>query len=189
MAKTFTVRKPQELRRAFRDIAKGTARPFKSTRRMFIQFGVQIDRDTMMTFRALGVQGGKYRDRGPWPAFNSGRGVGFYDTVRGSTTRTKKGTWKIRYGTDLKGVGSQGRFRPGARRYSMSSKLLQASGGFRSSFGIQKISNNRMIYGTNHKDAEEIMSNPARPVLWYTPMDRLRYTNMILKWWAKETRF
>lgn len=181
MAKTYNVRTPAELRRAYERIAKGIAGPFKSTRRMFMMLGVQIDRDTQLTFKGQGA----YTGRQKWVSFNKGRGVGFM----GSTTRTKKGTWKIRYGTDQSGVGSQGKFRPGARRYSMSSKLLQASTQFKQSFRILKVGNMNMLYGTRHRLAEEIMSNPARPAIQYTRVDRDRYAKTIIGWWSKGIKF
>lgn len=197
MTTTINVKTPAELKKAYKKIGLGIQKPLKNTRRMFIQLGVQVDRDTMLTFKKEGA----YQDREPWKKFNMGRGVGFYDTKKGSTTRTKKGTWKIRYGTDLnpkypkwKGIprtkGGQIKKIPGMRRFGMKSKLLQAGGGFKSSFKIIRVSNKKMRYGSNYGGdlAENIMKYPKRPVVQYTKADEKKYTRNILSWWFKNTK-
>jgi hypothetical protein len=172
MSTTINVKTPAELSKAYKRIAQGIQGPFKSTRRMFVQLGTMIDRDTILTFK----KEGGYQDRIKWPGFSP------------KTVKTKNGTWKIRYGTDLTGrPGMQGKYRPGIRRYSANSKLLQASGGFRNSFKIIKIGNEKMTYGTTHKLAGKIGSNPVRNPLQYTNKDQSTYTRTILNWWFKNT--
>lgn len=98
------------------------------------------------------------------------------------TLRTPKGTWKIRYGTDLRGrpPGSFKPFvlRPGVRRYSSNSKLLQASGLFRKSFQLMSLAKDRFKYGTNHQLAEKIMSGPQRQVLVFGAMQKTTFLNV-----------
>lgn len=176
MTTTINVKTPAQLKQAYQRIAKGITAPFKSTRRMFMQLGALIDRDTMLTFR----HEGSYQGRERWTRFNYGRGVGFYDTVKGSTTRTRTGKWKRRPGTD----GSK------TRKYGMNSKLLQASGSYKNSFKIIKIGATKMRYGTQYggKLAEYIMSNPHRPIIQYTTRDEKRYSDLIYRWWFKNIR-
>ena len=192
MAATIVVRKPAELKRAYQRIAKGIQKPFKSTRRMFVQLGVQIDRDTILTFKREGAHDGRM----PWKPFSL------------NTLRTKLGTPKLRYGTDKKPKRTAKElakyktehgywYRPGKmpgytgdRRYGTKSKLLQASGGFRDSFKIIRIGKDRMKYGTTYggKLAENIMKNPARPALQYTRQDELKYMKTIIGWWKQSIK-
>jgi hypothetical protein len=96
-------------------------------------------------------------------------------------------TWKIRYGTDMKGMdkntltelkkkwgwGHRGYMRSGARRYGPNSKLLQASGSFMRSFRIMNINSEGVSYGTAYERAMEIMAgkDKPRPVLFVTEQD------------------
>jgi len=117
------------------------------------------------------------------------------------------GTPKIRYGTDkgplppgeLKslrsrwvrrgGFGRIGKMRKSIRRYSSSSKLLRASGGFMRSFKTTKITKNRMIYKTEHELAEEIMSIKNRQVLSVNSADEARYINQFRIWFQRRMVF
>lgn len=176
MSKTYHVKTPKELKDTYAAIAKGINKPFKSTRKMFVMMGVQIDRDTMLTFKKEGA----YLDRPKWLSYNWGQGVSYKGTKRfPSSTRNRGGTYKKRLGTD----GSK------IRRYSPKSKLLQASGSFKQTFRIIKIGKEKMLYGTKHKLANEIMSNPERQAIHYTVKDRKRYSQKIRKWWNGEIKF
>jgi len=177
MSKIINVRTPSQLKAAYKKIAKGMGRPFKSIRRMFMQLGVMIDTDTMLTFK----KEGGYLTRTPWQGYAK-------STMEKLKTYPELG--KIRYGTDLRGrPGMQGKFRgKSIRRYDDKSKLLQTSGSFRDSFRIIKIGVKKMRYGTTHNLAQNIMSNPARPVLQYTTSDQGRYAKTILGWWFKNTK-
>ena len=154
-------------------IMNGLAKPFEASQAFFVLLGSKIDQQTQQTFRGLGMRKG---GGSLWPTWNKGRGF----NVLGGTTQTKAGTRKIRYGTDLRGKGMHGTgkigyVRKGVRRYTGQSKLLQASGGFRKSFKLLKINKKGLMYGTQFKIAEEIMSKPARPVLFVSNTDSKQF--------------
>jgi len=172
MAKTYKL-EPGVMKK----ILAGVAAPSKKYRDYFSILGTMIDTDVRITFRQEGQRGGRPK----WHPFSEG------------TLRTPRGTWNIRYGTDLRGrpKGSYipGQLRKGVRRYSPTSKLLQAGRGFSRSFGIRSITDRQLVYGTNHAKAEEIMRSPAsrfhRPVLFVTAGDKERYAKRFKNWWLK----
>jgi len=150
-------------------IGKFLSKPFKKTRQYWALLSQMIDRDAQLTFRTQGARDG----RSKWKPFKM------------STLKTKAGTWRIRYGTDKKGKpGNQGNYIPGARRYSGESKLLQASGLFRKSFGAISITTKRLVYGTRHELASKIMRR-KRNVLMINARDRARYSKLFRNWYAK----
>jgi len=167
-------------------IAKGLLKPIKQAKTFFNILGVKVDQMAQLTFRVLGARAGHKK----WIGYNRGRGH-----ILGGTTRTKKGTWNIRYGTDLsgraKGTYKPGVLRKGIRRYSSSSKLLQASvsGGFRQSFKILTTTGKKLLYGSRMKIAEKIMSDPKRPVLFVTPKDRKSILNLWKIFYLKRMKF
>jgi hypothetical protein len=181
MAKTETIY-VKDLRRLYSKVQKKMdkvlKRPFKDTRSMFTQLALMIDDDTMKTFKNQGEHQGRKR----WPDFGRGQGVDYY---RNPNT----GLYAIRYGTTLKGR-ERGTYKPGVKRpgfgskkrYNSSSQLLQASGAFRLTFGIQKLTMKSMRYGTRHKLAEQIMSDPARPTIQLTKKDEKRYGSLIIRY-------
>lgn len=172
-------------------IEVGLNRPLRRGREFFAALALMVDRDAMLAFRRQGERGGHPR----WKRFSE------------NTLRTPAGTKKIRYGTDLrpldpealrqlrarwirtKGFGATGEMRKGVRRYSSTSKLLQASGGFRNSFKIRMIRRNRMLYSTNHELAEKIMSHGPRNVLFITSRDEIRYLNQFRTFFLRGIRF
>lgn len=142
---------------------------------------IKFDQWTQLAFRLQGARSGSPA----WPTWN--KGLGF--NVLGGTTLTKAGTRKIRYGTDIKtkwpnNLGrpsrgaSPGYIRVGVRRYTGASKLLQASGSFRRSFGKIRQNKSALYYGTKFELAEKIMSNPIRNVLFITPQDEKEIQKM-----------
>ena len=167
-------------------IGKYLERPLKNSRLLFELLGVKIDANTQLTFRGEGARAGGGTK---WKGFSS------------KTLKTDRGTWNIRYGTDkrpkrtaeqLKDYKTKNNlwYKPGPmkgykgiRRYSSRSKLLQASGEFRKSFKVQKISKRRMHYGTKHKLAKKIMSNPRRNVLFVTGKDMNSFRMLTTKWY------
>jgi len=191
MGKTVIVKKPADFKRVQEIFEKGVMKPFKDTRSMFLLLGAMIDRDTQLTFKAEGA----YRDRPKWKKFSK------------KTLQTPRGTWNIRYGTDKKPKRTAAQlaqyktdnnlwYKPGPmkgyrsdRRYSSSSKLLQASGMFKQSFRIININRTRMRYGTNMRLASKIMSNPERQVLHYTEQDEKRYTRLVVNWVNRKIKF
>jgi hypothetical protein len=131
--------------------------------------GIKIDQFTQQTFRLLGARSGRPRWRDyslltlhpSWKAKNS-----TYPEYKGKRYNPK--LWQHRYGTD----NNQ------SLRYSGNSKLLQASGGFKQSFGILKTTKKSLTYGTNHELAGEIIND--RPVLFVTEADRSVIGRMFL---------
>ena len=113
----------------------------------------------------------------------------------GGTTLTESGTRKIRYGTDLRGAGMHGTrgkigyVRKGVRRYTGRSRMLQASGAFKKSFRPLAITSKGLMYGTRFKNAEGIMSNPARPVVFVTEKDRHSYFYLFRRFVTENIRF
>jgi hypothetical protein len=153
-------------------LRKGLTRPLKKTREYFSLMGALIDRQTQMQFRSEGGRAGT-----KWKAFSP------------ATLQSPSGLYNIRYGTDLKGR-PKGTYTPGKkrdiRRYSASSKLLQASGLFRKSFEVKKITNKNVVYGTNHELAGTIGSKPERQVLVVTDRDRQEFQRQFTKFYDKE---
>lgn len=161
----------------------------------FKELALKIDQQTQLTFRLLGARSGHEA----WLTYNKGKGH-----INGGTTKTKAGTWKIRYGTNLNAASVKGKkriekrkasllkstgsligpHRLGVKRFSTNSKMLQASGTFRKSFQELTWRTDRkgFTYGTNFPNAEQIMSNPTRQVLFITPKDRQEYANLFLKY-------
>ena len=147
------------------------AKPIKNALPYFKLIGLRIDQATQRTFKFEGSRDG----RTGWKSFNNGQGV----SAKGGTTRNKKGTWNHRYGTD----NSKN------RRYSASSKLLQASGSFRKSFQIIKATKKSLAYGIRglkmRKLGLKIMSSPERQVLFVTKNDKTSWTNEFVKYYNK----
>ena len=167
-------------RKGVKTIIDGLSRPIDNAKTFFDIIGLKLDQATQLTFRVLGGRNG----RKAWVGYNRGQGH-----TLGGSTRMKSGTWRIRYGTDMKGVGSQGIKRAGARRYAGNSKMMQASGGFRQSFKIVKTTKDYVIYGTKLKIAEDIMDDPKRPVLFVTQKDRRMMLAQFLMFYQKGLRF
>lgn len=133
-------------------------------------------REVFLTFRKEGAHAGNKK----WRPFaqstlhpsvkRGGRAAGF-----------NRGKWNIRYGTDLRGQSPRRRAGVRIRRYSPTSKLLQASGQFRNSFHILSVSSTQAQIGTRHKLAQEIMN--GRPVI--TPMtqpQRAHLARLMQRW-------
>ena len=167
---------------AIKRIVRGMTAPIKDTKAFFSLLGIMIDNDTKLTFKRQGARSGAPA----WPKFSP------------HTLRTRAGTPKIRYGTDLRGR-PRGTYKPGVkrkgkiRRYAPDSKLLQASGSFKRSFGIQSVTEKRLKYGTSFAIADKIMRSPRspwhRPVLFITAQDEARYGRRFKDWWLKEMTF
>lgn len=146
-------------------ITNGIAKPVNNARNFFDILGTMIDSDTQITFRLLGARAGHDK----WVGYNLGRGH-----VLGGSTRMNSGTWRIRYGTDIKPRGKSfiGKYWESVRRYDESSRMLQAGGQFRQSFRIQEVDNKHLKYGTRMNP--KIMSH-GRDVLFVTGQDLTRY--------------
>lgn len=173
-------------------------KPVENDGLFFKDLGILMDNDVQQQFRKEGAAGGpRAIPQGlRWPPLSD------------STMFTKKHrTPKIRYGTDrkpkrtaagLKEYKSKNNlwYKPGimkgyegTRRYSNNSKLLQASGGFRKSFRIQKVDDKGIEYGTRMgKLAKNIQKAPKRLVLFVTKKDRLRYLKKFTLYYEKQIR-
>ena len=142
---------------------------------------------------------------------NEGRRPVKWKGLAESTKRTKRGTWNIRYGTDispkmtaeeLKDYKTANKlwYKPGPmkgyegkRRYSDSSKPLQASGSFRKSWGVLRLDNKRMIYGSNYHVGGQLIADKiqsyGRNVLFVLPKDELEFADKFLRFWFKRMTF
>ena len=138
--------------------------PMTLTKDFNYLLGLMIQRDIDMTFRLEGERAGHPK----WIDFKNGEGVIGY--------LSNAGTWAKRYGTDESKT----------RRYSSSSKLLQASGSFRKSFGTPFgifVNTKRSIkVGTKHELAKDIMSSPKREVVFVTDKDIRKYRKLFQRW-------
>jgi len=166
-------------RKGINTIIKGLKKPIDNARTFFQILGLKIDSVTQLTFRAEGARAGHRA----WTPFSR------------DTLFTRAGTWKIRYGTDLRGrpKGSYipGKLRKGVRRYSSSSKLLLASGGFRRSFGIIRITNDYVMYGIKGLQMRKLKigSKPERQVLFVTEQDKIRWGGDFKNYYRKGLKF
>ena len=169
-----------------KQITGGLTRAMNNCYPFFQKLANEVHQATMLTFRTEGERAGHPK----WRGFSQ------------KTLTTAIGTMKIRYGTDKApernrqelaeykkkigwGFGDSG-FMPdykSARRYGPDSKLLQASGSFRDSFGfpygIYEVTGNGMKYGTNYHSkvnrgvtAKDIIGD--REVLFLMPQDYIK---------------
>lgn len=183
-------------KKGIEQIKNGLLKPISSIVEFFRDLGVLVDRQTQLTFRMLG--------RGPirWPKLSR-------STI--ATQSKTISTFKIRYGTDKKPKRTRSAlieyktkndlwFKPGPmkgyksqRRYSSHSKPLQASGSFRKSFRVQRISRRSLIYGSNYmvngKLVADKIQKGGRNVLFVLPEDEKEYSNLLLKFWFKRMTF
>ena len=175
--KVYRINSAVDAKRFAIDFGKGLNKPIDNAKPYFIILGQMIDRDTTQTFRLKGARSGNPA----WKDFSP------------KTLATRLGTPKIRYGTDKKPKRTAKQlaeykikynllFKPGPmkgyksdRRYSKSSKLLQASGGFRNSFRVTRTTKQGLKFQTVHRLGGKIGSNPLRQVLFVTKGDLERY--------------
>lgn len=161
--KTYVIKDQQSNKNAWKQIALSIVKPIENSLPFMSLLSNTIDTDTQQQFRNQGQGGGKRKipSQYIWKPLSS-RSIG-----------------KLRSGTD----GSK------TRRYSSSSKALQASGGFRKSFKPIGITKDKLKYGTNHELAGKIGSKPFRPVLFVTNEDEMRYNRLFKKYIDKGIKF
>lgn len=146
-------------------ITNGIAKPIRNSRGFFKRLGVLINRDISITFKNEGaLPGSGFRK---WKAFSP------------LTLKDKHGNWNRRPGTD----------NAKTRKYSASSKLLQASGLFKKSFGILWLTKRAVKVGTIHQLAGDIMSNPKREVIRVNNRVLGRYRELFFHWVDKGIKF
>jgi phage gpG-like protein len=156
---------------AIRYITKGLLQPTEKSIELMKLIGQKLDQNTQTTFRLLGARDGHPR----WLDYNRGRGH-----LPGGSTQYPNGRWKPRPGTD----GAR------TRKYSAASKMLQASGGFRKSFGVIQTENDKITYGVQ-SDWEDLAGNiikdhgAVREVLFVTDNEYEGYQRLALAWFVK----
>ncbi len=194
---TFKVINSEELNRWFRRWAKKTKQT-KATMAAMATFYLQ---QIFRTFRASGARDGLKA----WPGYNRGKGH-----ILGGATRTKTGTWNIRYGTGKKPKRTAAKlkeyktennlwFKRGPMkgyesdsRYSAGSKMLLASGGFRGSFRRLRLSDTVAVVGTTMPKADKIVGlkkggvRAYRPVIRISSKDRSQFAKLLLKQFVPE---
>lgn len=151
--------------RAVKLITDGIVRPIKNSRGFFKTLGVLINKDISIIFKNEGALSGSGFHK--WKPFSP------------RTLKTIDGKWAHRPGTD----------KSKTRKYSARSKLLQASGLFRKSFGILWLKNKSVKVGTIHKLAKDIMSNPKREVIKTNARVIGRYRDLFFRWVDKGIKF
>ena len=183
MPDNFTIKLSQN---TLNRIIEGIARPIKKTRTFFTLLGTRIDQDTQLMFQGEGVRPGV--NSSGWQPFSP------------NTLKTPAGRYRIRYGTDLRpkypGWKDIPRYKTGEkrgqiiphrrRRYSASSKLLQASGGFRKSFKRLEITPRKLLYGSQLAIGEKILdTKKKRRVVVITGTDEWRYARIFQQWYDR----
>jgi hypothetical protein len=165
--KTFRINSALDAKKFSKAFVDGISKPVNNALPYFKILGIEIDRGVQQQFRREGKAGGprKIPSEMAWPPFSL------------NTLYTSMKTLKFnkRPGSDHK-KGKKVR-----RRYSLRSKLLQASGMFRKSFRTTHVTKEKLKYQTVHKLGGKIGSNPFRPVLFVTDFDLKRYQRM----WGK----
>jgi len=126
------------------------------------------------TFRTQGARDGMR----PWREFSTYTLHPVY-YLADETPKIAINTWNIRYGTDMKGKTPRRKRGANVRRYSPSSKLLQASGGFRNSFRNILLSRQRSIVGSTMKNAAEIIGD--RPVIRVSSRDKSHFQRLLIE--------
>lgn len=150
-----------------RVISEGLMSPFKRTKKYFDIAGAKILQWAFLTFRLSGARSGHK----VWRGFSQNT-LGYF-TQAGFRFRLRPGTDKSR-----------------TRRYSAASKMMQASGLFRNSFGVLSVTNRFVKVGTRHRLAKKIMSSGGgRNVLFVTRLDKLTLGNMFSKFYRLNLRF
>lgn len=189
---TFKVINAAELNRWFRRWAKKTEQT-KATMAAMATFYLQ---QIFRTFRASGARDGLKA----WKGYNRGKGH-----ILGGSTRTKTGTWNIRYGTGKKPKRTAAELRAyktennlwykrgpmrgykSDARYSAGSKMFLATGGFRNSFRRLLLSATTAVVGTTMPKADKIVglkpgaTRAYRPVIRISAKDRSAFAKLLLK--------
>jgi hypothetical protein len=200
MPKTFVITDNSSVVRFKNSFQNGLIKPTIKGKLFFRKLSsIVVDVDLQQQFRREGKAGGprKIPSKWEWPKFSE------------NTLKTKAGTPRIRYGTDKKPkrtreelakykadsnipvpipVGKMKGYRS-QRRYSDSSKLMQASGSFRRSFGTIKITNKVLEYGTKHPLRKKIGKWPRRRFLFVTDQDNIRYANVYKRFYKESLKF
>lgn len=148
--------------------------PMKKTRDYFNLLGLKIDQQTQLNFRMFGARLGHkqwtgYSMRTLHPSWKRANGIVVINIQK----------WNKRPGTD----GNKN------RKYNSSSKMFQASGGFRQSFRILNISGKKITYGSRLNLAKKIIrkkSSPYhRPILFVEKSDKKIYQRMFVKFYKR----
>jgi len=159
---------------AIKYITKGLLQPIEKSTELMKLIGQKLDQNTQTTFRLEGARDGHTR----WLDYNRGKGH-----LPGGSTQYKDGRWKRRAGTD----------NAKTRKYSPSSKMLQASGGFRKAFGVIETTENNVLYGVQ-SDWEDLAGKiiedhgAVREVLFVTENEYEGYQRLALAWFVKNIK-
>lgn len=157
-----------KFRNAIKDITYKLGFQSKNIKDFWKVLAVSFDQNVQQTFKGEG-----YRGPGTqlWPKFSPRtlHPSKKYKINSHESLEINYSKWNRRTGTD----GAK------TRRYTSGSKLLQASGLFKSSFRVLSENNQRIVYGTKHDLATDIMSNPDRPVIVITDRDKRQIKKMV----------
>lgn len=151
-----------DINRLIKDLQK----PIDDASHFFTLLGAKYYQWTDLTFKHSGQRGRHNR----WVGFSQRTLHPSYIASNGELRINTK-QWRNRIGTD--GTVS---------KYSSSSKLLDASGGYRQSFNIIKQTKKQLTFGTNHQIRGVIGAEPERQVLQIDDADRTEIKNMFRKY-------
>jgi hypothetical protein len=160
---------------AIRYITKGLLQPTEKSLDLMKAIGTKLQQNTDITFRTLGARDGHSR----WLDYNKGRGH-----FPGGSTQYASGKWKKRIGTGSPKT---------SKRYSASSKMLQATGGFRKAWGVIQTEDKKLTYGVQN-DWEDLAGNiikdhgAVREVLFITDNEYEGYQRLALAWFIKNIK-
>jgi hypothetical protein len=168
---------------AIQRITKGLLQPIDNRVELLKVIGTKLQQNTDVTFRLLGARDGHAK----WLDYNKGEGH-----IPGGTTMNKRGEFK---GTKAKGIWKRrgGTDNAKGRKYSFNSKMLQASGGFRKSFGLIQTTDDKLTYGVqpDWQDlAGKIISGhgAVREVLFVTENEYDGYKKLAVAWFANKIK-
>lgn len=141
-------------------------------------------REIFLVFRKQGAHSGRRR----WKKYSI-KTLHPAVRVKGKVVRYNRNKWNIRYGTDMRETSPPRP--PGAkvRRYGSGSQMFQASGQFKGSYRVLRVTKKVATIGTKHELAKKIMRKKTspfhRPVITpITAMQRAHFRRT-LRAWAK----
>lgn len=158
-------------------LTKGFERPIEKNKKFFSLLSILIDQSTQLTFRTLGARAG----HPAWPGYSE---LTLHpSSMRGGQRVINRNKWNRRRGTD----------NSKSRKYSANSRMLQASGGFRKTFGAMSIKKGQLIYGIKgvkmRNLGRDIMSDPERQVLFVNSQDRKQWGRLFRLFIDKGIKF
>jgi hypothetical protein len=156
----------------FDKLWKAAEKPLLDLKPFWNILGAKMSADASLAFKMVGARNGNPR----WQELSLYTLHPVLTRRKGSGTFVDMDKWRPRIGTD--GIAH------GKYSEKSNSNILQASRAFSKSFSINgtynifKSENKKMLFGTNHQMAKDIMSSPERNVLFITRIDQYNYNKL-----------